>query len=273
MLTVDIQGANVPSIAMGTFMVPDKEAATQVATALEYGYRHIDTAQMYGNEDGVGRGIADSGVPRDAIFLTTKVDNEQRDSEAVVTSVEASLSRLRTEYIDLLLVHWPVDFHRMEDVLTAMAELRERGHVLHVGVSNFTTPQLEAALDYAPVFCNQVEYHPHLDQTKLLETCRTHDVLLAAHTPLARGRILEDGAIREIAEAHECTPAQVVIRWLVDQDHVAAITKTVTPERMRENLDVERVSLSDDDRARLAAAPKDHRIVDPPFAPEWDDGA
>ena len=270
--TVEIHGVQVPRLGFGTFRLPGEDCREGVRDALEIGYRHIDTARGYENEREVGQGIADSGVPREEIWLTTKVPPEMAAAEDVRTSGEDSLRRLGTDYVDLLLLHWPSPDVPLPETMAALAALCNEGKARHIGVSNFPPNMLLRALEHAPLFTDQVEFHPFLGQEPLLGIARENDLLLTAYAPLAQGKVTRDPAIRAIAEAHGRTPGQVALRWLLDQPNVAVIPKTATHERRVENFDVFGFSLSDEDRARIDALPKDQRDFDPPgIAPDWDD--
>lgn len=269
--TKDIQGTEVPAVGLGTWMLEGRECRDAVRDALEIGYRHLDTAQAYGNEQEVGRGLADSGVPREEVWLTTKLWLENLDFDRAVESARVSLGRLGTEYVDLLLVHWPPTGEvAISEPLRAMGRLQEDGLVRHIGVSNFTPSLLDEALDEAEIFCEQVEYHPFLSQEELLLTCREWDLLLTAYSPLARGAVLEDRTLREIAESHGKGPAQVALRWLLQQEQVAAIPKAASPEHRRANFEVFDFELSLDEMEAIHGLARGERIIDPEFAPRWE---
>lgn len=267
---VEVQGTRVPALGLGTWRSSSEECRAVVADALRLGVRHIDTAQLYANEDGVGAALSGAGIDRDEIFLTTKVDNHNHAPADVRRSTERSLRDLRTDYVDLLLVHWPVEWDAMAATLTAMQELQDEGKVRHVGVSNFTPRQVEAVLGTVPIFCDQVEYHPYLAQPTLTRMAVDHDFLLTAYAPIARGRVLDDPVVLEIARAHGKTPAQVALRWLLDQPKVCAIPKTVRHERLVENLDVFDFSLTEGERRAIDGLDRNGRLVDPPMAPAWE---
>ncbi len=233
-----IKGEKVPSLGLGTWRLSGEECARAVERALSLGYRHIDTAQMYDNEGEVGRGIRSSGVDREGIFLVTKVRTSSFSHDDVVRSTHESLRKLGTDYVDLLLMHWPNPSVPLEETLGAMTELQEEGSVKHVGVSNFPPSMVEEAQGYAEVFCNQVEYHPYKAQDELLEQAVETGYLLTAYSPVARGRILDDRTLEEIGEAHGKTPAQVALRWLIQQENVAAIPKATSEEHLSSNLDI-----------------------------------
>src|SRR5262245_3484479 len=199
---VTVQGMTVPSIGFGTFELSEAECVEGVRDALQLGYRHVDTARAYANERGVGRGIADSGVARDEIFLTTKIRPRDLAAEAARSSVEASLRDLGTDYVDLILIHWPNPEIPLEETLGTLTKLREEGKARQLGVSNFPPGMLRRALDLAPVVCNQVEYHPYLAQPVLLDLAREHELILTAYGPMAKGRVHDEPALAEIGAAH-----------------------------------------------------------------------
>jgi 2,5-diketo-D-gluconate reductase B len=225
---------------------------------------------MYGNEEQVGRGIAGSGVNREEIFLTTKVWWENLSHRDCLESSEASLARLDTEYVDLLLIHWPNPELPLDEPLSAMRRLQEDGRVRHLGVSNFTPQLLRRAADTAPIECNQVEYHPFLGQSDVLELVRDRDMMLTAYSPLAQGEVTDDPVLREIGERHDRSPAQVALRWLLQQDRVAAVPKAASAAHRRDNLRVFDFELSGDEMERIFGLERGQRLVDPEFAPEWE---
>ncbi|CAN5768111.1 aldo/keto reductase [soil metagenome] len=270
MHTVSVRGVDVPSLGFGTFQLEGDDCQRGVSHALDVGYRHIDTAQMYGNEDRVGAAIGVSGVDRGDIFLTTKLDNDFHAAHDVRSSTEESLRKLGTDYVDLLLIHWPVSDTPIEDTLEAMLELREEGKVRNVGVSNFTPELVARAAEHAPVFANQVEYHPYLSQSELLRIAEINDFMLTAYSPLARGKMLDDPTVRDIAEAHDAEAAQVALQWLLRQDRVSAIPKATSPEHIESNFAALDIELSAVDVERITDLDTGQREIDPPFAP-WRD--
>lgn len=269
MIHKTIHGVDVPSLGFGTYRLTGRACRRGVVDAIEMGYRHIDTAQIYGNESEVGDGLREAGVDRADIFLTTKVWMDSLAPQDVRATTEESLRKLQTEYVDLLLIHWPAPDMKLAETLAAMNALKEEEKTRNVGVSNFTPELMEEALRHAPIFCNQVEYHPFLEQDALLELCRTNDVLLTAYCPIARGKVLRDDALREIGSRHGKSAAQAALRWLIQQDHVAAIPKASHSDHRMENLDIFDVELSDDDMARITSLSRDMRLVDPAWAPAW----
>ncbi len=271
MLYLDLGGDRVPALGLGTWQLEGGDARDGVRHALSLGYRHLDTAQAYENEAEVGDGLRASGVDRDDVFLTTKVWLDHLAYGDLIASADASLRRLKVDYVDLLLIHWPSEEVELAETLDALQEVQHAEKTRHIGVSNFTPSLLAEALRLAPgLVCDQVEYHPYLDQRALLEVVREHGLFLTAYSPLARGKVLEDAVIREIADGHGKRPAQVALRWLVQQDRVAAIPKASSAAHRAANLDVFDFALSDEEMARIAGlAQEDGRLIDPAFAPEW----
>ena len=247
-----IKNEAVPSIGLGTWRLSGDACAEAVGSALSLGYRHLDTAQMYRNENEVGRGMSNSGVNREDIFLVTKLSTNNFTREKVLNSAHESLKKLGTDYVDLLLMHWPNPSVPLEETLGAMRELQEEGSVKHIGVSNFPASMVEDATGHAEIFCNQVEYHPRNPQDELLEQARSLDYLLTAYSPVAKGRITGDATLEEIGAAHDKTPAQIALRWLVQQEKVCAIPKARSPEHQESNLDVFDFELSEEEMERVS---------------------
>jgi 2,5-diketo-D-gluconate reductase B len=266
-----IQGTEIPRLGFGTWLITGKDATDGVRDALEIGYRHIDTARGYENEAEVGAGIADSGVDRADIWLTTKIWLSDYEPERLKRAAEDSLRKLRTDYVDLLLLHWPSDEVPVERSLQAMRELQEAGRIRHAGVSNFPAGMLARALDVLPLLADQVEYHPFLAQDALLELARERDLTLTAYSPLAHGKVPGHPELSAIGEQYGKTAGQVALRWLLDQPNVTTVPKASSHERRLENFEVSDFSLTDADRERIAALPKDLRTADPAWAPDWDD--
>lgn len=269
-------GAAIPRIGLGTWPMKGDECAQAVAAALEAGYRHIDTAAMYGNEADVGRGLKAGGVPRDDVFVTTKVWWDNIADGALQASAEESLRKLELSAVDLLLIHWPNPAVPLAQSIRALNDAKRRGLARHIGISNFPTALIDQAmaLTEEPIVCNQVEYHPHLDQSKVLAACRRHGMALVAYCPLGRGTVggvMGEAAVLDIARAHGRTPAQVVLRWHMQQPGVVAVPKSATPRRIAENLDVFGFELSATEMAAISALAKpDGRVVNLAFAPRWD---
>jgi 2,5-diketo-D-gluconate reductase B len=266
-----VQGVTIPKLGFGTSALGGDDCAEAVRDALELGYRHIDTAPSYGNEDAVGRGLAASGVARSDVFLTTKLSHDGLDADGVPRQLADSLEHLGTDYVDLLLIHWPHPEVPLAETLDAMKSLCSEGETRAIGVSNFPSALLAQALELAPILANQVEYHAYLAQPELLALARDHDLALTAYRPLAGSRLLEDEVMRDVAAAHGKTAGQVALRWLLDQPKVAAIPKASSRENRAANLDIFDFDLDDDERARIAELALRHeRTIDPSFAPEWD---
>ncbi|HXV65396.1 MAG TPA: aldo/keto reductase [Vicinamibacteria bacterium] len=259
----------IPLLGLGTWDLRGSECVRTVAEALELGYRHIDTAQMYENEREIGRAIQDSPVDRDAVFVTTKLWRDSLTRAAVHRSVEESLRRLATDYVDLLLIHWPNDDVPLAETIEAMEGLREDGKTRAIGVSNFPEALWKQALDLAPVRVNQIEYHPFLDQTALLRFARERSLRLTAYRPIAKGRVAGNSTILRIARTYERTPVQVTLRWLVQQG-VAAIPKAARRTHLVENLGIFDFVLTDEAMSAIDAVRRDQRYVNPGWAPSWD---
>ena len=258
-------GARIPAIGLGTGGLGE-DCAQIVAAALAAGYRHIDTARKYGSERGVGGAIRAAGVPRSEIFLTTKVSHEHLHAGDFERSTQASLQALGLDQVDLLLVHWPAPDMPLPETMGALAQMKRRGLTRHIGVANFNIALLDEVISLCPepLVALQAEYHPYLDQSKVLAACRRHGLVFIAYCPLARGRLLGDPVIGEIARAKGRTAAQVALRWLVQQDGVAAIPGSSSRERVAENIDISGFALTDDEMKRIAAlARRNGRVVNP----------
>lgn len=267
--TVSARGLTMPAVGFGTFELDESTAEKAVVTALEAGYRHVDTAVMYDNETGVGRGLATSGLDRDEVFVTTKIRPANAAAGDVGPELEGSLRRLDLDHVDLVLLHWPNDDVEVEETVQALVATQERGLTRAIGISNHPVALMRRAASAGPVFTNQVEYHPYLDQTPVLEAADELGMTVMAYSPVARGRVFDDDTLAEIARAHDASPGQVALRWLLDHDHVAVIPRSSDPDHIAANLDVG-IDLGADERARIDALPKDQRLIDPPFAPDWD---
>ncbi len=266
-------GCPMPQIGFGTSQLGD--CSDLVAAALRLGYRHLDTAWKYGSEKGVGAGIRASGVPRSEIFLATKVSHEYLQADAFARSVEESLNNLQVDYVDMLHVHWPsVDQVPLTETMGALAKAKRQGLTRHIGVANFNIALLEAALAVCPepLATLQAEYHPYLDQTKILEYCRRKGLIFTAYCPLARGRVFKDPVLADLAQSKGKTVAQIVLRWIMQQDNIVAIPRSSNTERIAQNLEVFDFTLSADDMQRIhALARPDGRIANPAGrAPQWD---
>jgi diketogulonate reductase-like aldo/keto reductase len=272
-IVVHAHGADIPALGLGTFRSEGEVCVQAVSTAIRVGYRHIDTARMYGNESEVGEGIRTSGVPRDQLFVTTKVWFEDIADGDLQRSAEASLKRLGLDAVDLLLIHWPNRSVPLESSIKGLCDAKRRGLARHIGVSNHPVALLDKAVALAtePLVANQCEYHPTLDQSKVIAACRRHGMAFTSYTPLGKGRDTESPVVLEIARKHGRAPSQIVLRWHVQQPGVAAIPKSSDPGRIAENFGIWDFTLSDDEMARISGmARPDARVVNPAFAPDWD---
>jgi diketogulonate reductase-like aldo/keto reductase len=262
----------MPAIGFGTSSLGD--CGETVATALRVGYRLIDTAWKYGTERGVGEGIRASGLRREEIFLTTKVSHEYLRSDDFARSVDESLNSLRVDYVDLLMIHWPNPEIPLREPVAALAKAKRQGLARHIGVANFNIALLDEAIHLSPepLVTLQAEYHPYLDQTKLLQACRRRGLVFTAYCPLGRGRLFKDPILAEIAAQKGRTLAQIALRWLIQQGDIVPIPRSSNAKRMAENLEVFDFALSEDEMKRIAALKRpDGRIADPAGrAPAWD---
>ena len=266
-------GCVMPQIGFGTSQLGD--CGDFVATALKLGYRHLDTAWKYGSEKGVGAGIRAAGVPRSEIFLVTKVSHEYLRAGDFARSVEESLKNLQVDYVDMLHVHWPsMDKVPLAETMGALAKAKRDGLARHIGVANFNIALLEEARRVCPepLVTLQAEYHPYLDQTKVLDYCRRQGLIFTAYCPLARGRLFNDPVLTAIAQARGKTVSQVVLRWLVQQGNIAPIPRSSNPQHIAQNLDIYDFSLTADEMQRIhGLARPDGRIANPAGrAPAWD---
>src|SRR5471032_1471132 len=255
----------IPALGFGTGALTGGMSAEAVVAALKAGYRHIDTARKYGTERAVGEAIRVSGVPRNDIFLTTKVSHENLRAGDFAKSVDESLAALKVDYVDLLLVHWPNPEIPLAECMPALAKAKQQGLVRHICVANFNTALLDQAIKLCPepLVALQAEYHPYLDQAKLLAAARRHKLVYIAHCPLGRGRLFDDPVLGEIAKARGRTIAQIALRWLIQQN-IAAIPFSSNPQRIAENFNVFDFTLSNDEMKRIAALKRSNgRIANP----------
>jgi len=272
MNVIDANGAKIPAIGLGTWELRGRTCARLVEQALRLGYRHIDTAQVYENEREVGEGLRASGIKRDELFVTTKVWTTHFAPNDLERSTKESLSKLHLSAVDLLLLHWPNPRVPLQETLGALAHVKQIGLTRHIGVSNFTVALIEQAVAACPepLVCDQVEFHPYLDQTKVREACVRNGMAVVAYSPVAKGRIKNDAALARIGQAYGKTAAQVCLRWLVQQN-VAAIPRTSRIERLSENIDIFDFVLSDQEMAQLSAmGSANGRLTNFGFAPKWD---
>ena len=271
--TLSAAGAEIPAIGFGTSQLGD--CAEIVATALRLGYRHIDTAWKYGSEKGVGAGIKASGVPREEIFLVTKVSHENLRAADFARSVDESLRNLQVDYVDLLHIHWPtIDKIPLAETVGALVKAKRDGLTRHIGVANFNIALVEETMRLSPepLATLQAEYHPYLDQTRVLEFCKRAGIVFTAYCPLGRGRLFKDPVIAEIARVKGRTIAQVALRWQIQQGNIAPIPRSANPAHMAESLAVFDFTLTDEEMRRIhALARPDGRIANPAGrAPAWD---
>ena len=266
-------GAEIPAIGFGTSGMGDVRAE-HIATALQAGYRHIDSAWKYGTERAVGEGMRASGVPRSEVFLCTKVSHEYLHAADFARSVDESLEKLGVDYVDLLLVHWPEKNTPLAETMGALAKAKRQGLTRHIGVANFNIAMLDEAIRLCPepLVTLQVECHPYLDQSKVIAACRERGLVLTAYCPLARGGLVNDSVLTEIARRTGKTFAQVALRWLMQQDIIAAIPRSSNPVRIAQNIDLFDFELSDGDMRRIGNLKKPNgRIANPAGrAPQWD---
>ncbi len=265
---------NMPRIGVGTFRLEGEVARQSVTNALDIGYRHIDTAQIYGNEAEVGNAIQTHGIDREDLFITTKVWYEKLGKTTFIPSVHESLSKLKTEFVDLLLIHWPypTDKISMEEYLTCLAEAKEQGLCRHIGVSNFTLSQMEQAvsiLGQNKIYTNQVECHPFMQNRQVAESCQQHNMKLTAYMPLAVGKVMKDKTLIELAEKYDASPAQIALAWLEKKD-MYVIPSSTNKSHLQSNFDSLKIKLETQDVARIDELDRGERIVDPDFAPQWD---
>ena len=255
-------GNSIPTVGFGVFKIPPEDAEQAVSTALQAGYRHIDTAAMYGNERETGRAIAESGVPRDELYVVTKLWNADQGYDSTLAAFDASMDRLGLDYLDLYLVHWPVPaLNKFVDTFRAFAHLRDQGRIRSIGVSNFEPEHLDTLVDATGIVpaVNQVELHPRLPQNELREVHARLGIATEAWGPLGQGSLLTDPKVTAVAERHGRTPAQVLIRWHIQLGNIV-IPKSVNPKRIASNFDVFDFELSDDDMASISSLDDGNRL-------------
>ena len=260
----------MPALGYGTALLRGKDCSRGVSQALELGYRHIDTARVYGNEKEIGLALSQSKVEREKLYLTSKVWRDDLSYAHVISEAETSLRFLKADYLDLFLIHWPNEQFPLEKSMEALVQLQHEEKVKNIGVSNFPPSLFLRGCELAPIFCNQVEYHPFLDQGKLLTIMREKDSLLTAYGPLFKGDVFKDPFLREIGRKHGKNAGQVALRWLIQQPNVAAIPKAAKDEHIRANLNIFDFALTREDMAQIEAVPKNRRKYNPGFAPRWE---
>jgi len=273
MQLVEAHGAKIPAVGLGTMTLKDAVCVDIVAAALKIGYRHLDTAERYGNEAEVGQGLHSSGVPREDVFVTTKVYWDKLAPGDFERSFDESLKKLKLSSVDLLLIHWPNPKVPLKDSIGALCQTKRKGLAKHIGIANFTVPMIDEAVRLAtePLVTNQIEVHPYLDQTKVLAACRRHGLSVTAYCPLARGKVPGDETLIRIGRAHGKSASQVVLRFLVQQGLIV-IPRTSNRDRLAENLAIFDFKLTDADMAAIGRLKRpDGRVVNPPHAPKWDE--
>jgi 2,5-diketo-D-gluconate reductase B len=272
MQVVEAHGARIPQIGLGTMTLKGDVCVQAVKTALQMGYRHLDTAAFYGNEAENGEGMRQSGVRREDVFITTKVRENNLMPDAFQRSLDQSLANLRLPYVDLLLIHWNNKDIPFRISIGALCKAKKDGKAKHVGVANFTTSMLDEAwaVTTEPLVCNQIEVHPFINQDKVLAACRKHGMAVVAYVPIARGKVPGAETLERIGRAHGKSAAQVSLRYLIQLGCIP-IPRTANPSHMKENLEVFDFSLSDAEMAELKKLNATHmRVVNPPHAPVWD---
>jgi len=265
---------SIPVFGLGTFRLQGQQVIDSVRNGLEVGYRHIDTAQIYGNEAEVGQAIADSGVKRQDLFVTTKIWTENLAAGKLIPSLKDSLRKLRTEQVDLTLIHWPApkDAVPVGEYMAELLEAKEQGLTRLIGVSNFTVAHMEQAIDAVGaenIATNQVEIHPFLQNRKLVEFAQRRGIHLTAYMPLAYGKVMQEEVIRRIADRHDATPAQVSLAWLLQQGF-AVIPSSTRRANLESNLAAQRLNLSAAETTAIRSLERNDRIANPDFAPAWD---
>lgn len=275
MQTISVKNMTVPALGFGTWALSGNVAYEATRLALDLGYRHIDTAQIYGNESEIGRAVRDSGIARGDIFLTTKIAPSNLRAGDVRRSHEESLRRLGLDQVDLLLIHWPNARCPLGETLEALAALRAAGKTRSIGVSNFTVALLNESVERygADIICDQVEYHPFLSQRALRAALQQYGLMLTAYAPVARGRVFGDKTLVAIGRKYGKSGGQVALRWLLDQDKVCAIPKAATRAHAAANIDIFDFTLSPEDRAAIDALAEGERLVEwGGYTPHWDEG-
>jgi 2,5-diketo-D-gluconate reductase B len=269
---VEANGARIPAVGLGTWDLRGRTCARVVEQALRLGYRHIDTAEMYGNERDVGEGLRASGVRRDDVFITTKVWQDHLAPAEFERAAKESLAKLRLSEVDLLLIHWPSPRIPLAETMGALCRMKQAGFARHIGISNFTVPLIEEAVKLAtePLVTNEIEWHPYLDQSKVVAACRQHGLSVIAYSPIARGRAASDKQLRLIGLHHRKSAGQVCLRFLI-QEGAIVIPRTSKLERLEENMAIFDFELNAPEMEEIhKLANRRGRVVDWSGAPKWD---
>ena len=274
MKNVSANGADIPAIGLGTWELRGERCAELVSVALQSGYTHLDTAQMYQNEDAVGEGIRASGIDRDSLFVTTKIWPDNFSADDFARAVDERLELLGCGEVDLLLLHWPSRVVPMAETIAALNKAKRAGLCRHIGVSNFTVKQIDeaVALSDAPLVCNQIEFHPLINQDKVRAACSRHGLAVTAYCPIARNKVADEPVMKEIAVSHNASPAQIALAWLAGFGDVISIPRSSRPERLTDNLKALEISLSKQEMDRISSlGSRNIRLVDPESVrPDWD---
>jgi 2,5-diketo-D-gluconate reductase B len=272
MIYAAMHGRRVPALGFGTWQLTGEQCVRGVRTALDVGYRHIDTAQAYENEADVGRAIAESSVPREELFVTTKVWMSNFAGPRLKSSVDESLRKLRMDHVDLLLMHWPSKDVPLAETLGALQEVQAVGKTRAIGVSNFPVALMREAVERhrADIACNQIEYHVLLWQKPVLDYARGHGIVVTAYSPLAHGKLVGHPVLRRIGDRHGKTAGQVALRWLVQQPDVMAIPKATSERNIRQNFEIFDFELDERDLKEVEPLTGDDRQISPSWAPAWD---
>lgn len=271
---VESNEARIPALGFGTWQLVGETCENMVKEALKIGYRHIDTASTYENESEVGRALKDSAVSRNEIFLTSKVWPDDFAPDDLQEAVDQSLKRLQTDYVDLLLLHWPNPEVPLEKTMRALCETKRAGKAKNIGISNFTIRLIKQAIETAdePLAVNQIEYHPFLDQSQVKQVMDEEGLILTAYCPIAQGKVMDDKVLKEIAQKHDKSPVQISLRWLMQQKNVCAVPRTSKPEHAKNNFEIFDFELSHKEIEQIdQLTQQNSRLVDPSsLAPEWD---
>lgn len=263
-------GVKIPLIGFGTNVLRGPDGVRAIQSALAAGYRLIDTAQSYGNEDVVGRAVAESDVPRQDVFITTKIDDENQGTEAASASLEASLQKLRTDYVDLLLIHWPYpgDFSRSLETWRALIDLQAAGKARAIGVSNYTIDLIRKTIDDSGVApaVNQVEFHPFLFQKDLMDYCHENDIVIESYCPIARAERSDNPVLQRLATKYDKSPVQIILRWQIEHQLVP-IPRSMDPGHIQGNFDIFDFALTDDEMRAVDELNEDYRIINPEKGP------